>query len=78
MGPEEKGHQFANIFKWIFFNISSYFEKITTEICFKGTIDSKSAYVQVMAWSWIDANPLPGPMITQLIDAQVYHGDLMI
>ena len=39
----------------------------------RGPIDNKPALVQVMAWSRTDDKPLPGPMMTQLIDAYMRH-----
>ena len=39
----------------------------------KGPIDSKSAWVQVMAWRQTGDKPLPEPMMTQLTDAYMGH-----
>ena len=39
----------------------------------KGPIDNKLALVQAMAWHRIDDKPLPEPMLTQFIDANIRH-----
>ena len=36
-------------------------------------IDNKPALVQVMAWRRTGDKPLPGPMVTQFIDAYMRH-----
>ena len=36
-------------------------------------IDNKPTLVQVMAWRQTGHEPLPGPMMTQLTDANVRH-----
>ena len=38
-----------------------------------GLIDNKSALVKVMAWRQTGDEPLPGPMMTQFIDAYMRH-----
>ena len=38
-----------------------------------GTIDNKSAMVQVMAWCQTGDKPLPVSMLTQFADAYVQH-----
>ena len=35
--------------------------------------DNKPALIQVMAWHWTGNKPLPGPMMTQVIDAYMQH-----
>ena len=36
-------------------------------------IDNKPAFVQVMAWCQTGDKPLPGPLVTQFIDAYMRH-----
>ena len=63
-----------DIFNSIFLNES---DKISVPISLKcvpsGPIDTKSALVQVMAWCQIDDKPLPGPVMTQFMDAYIWH-----
>ena len=44
----------------------------------KGTIDNKSALLQVMAWCVFGAKPLPEPMRTQFTDEYMPHQGEMI
>ena len=39
----------------------------------KGTIDNKSALVQVIAWCQTHDKPLAEPMLTQLTDTYMWH-----
>ena len=39
----------------------------------KGSIDIKSALVQVMAWRWTSDKPLPEPMLDEFTDAYMRH-----
>ena len=39
----------------------------------QGSIDSKSALVQVMACRLLGDNPLPEPMLTQFTNAYIWH-----
>ena len=63
-----------DIFNYILLN-ESY--KILIQISLKyvprSPIDNKPALVQVMAWRRTGDKPLPGPMMTQFIDAYVQH-----
>ena len=43
--------------------------QISPQFVPNGTIDNKSALVQVMAWSRTGDKPLPGPMLTQFTHA---------
>ena len=38
-----------------------------------GTIDNKSAFVQVLAWHWTGAKSLPRPMLNQFTDTISHH-----
>ena len=61
-------------FKRIFFNENA---RISIQISLKfvpnGPIDNKSALVQVMAWHRTGDRSLPEPMLTQFIDAYMWH-----
>ena len=63
-----------NIFNYIFLNEN---DRISIQISLKyvrrSPIDNKSALVQVMAWRRTGDKPLPGPMMTQFIDAYMQH-----
>ena len=39
----------------------------------RGSIDSRPALVQVMAWHLTGNKPLPEPMLTQFTDAYMQH-----
>ena len=39
----------------------------------KGPVDNKAALVQVMAWRRAGEKPLPESMLTQFIDAYMWH-----
>ena len=54
---------FANLFIFI---------QVTLKFVVKRPIDSKSAFVQIMAWHQTGAKPLPEPMMTQFIAAYMY------
>ena len=69
--PEQNGRRLAyNIF--VNENVG-IFIKISLKFVLKGTIDNKSALVQVMAWRRTGAKPLPGPMPIQFTDAYMRH-----
>ena len=63
-----------DIFKCIFLNEN---DRILIQISLKyvprSPIDNKTALVQVMVWRRAGEKPLPGPMMTQLIDAYMRH-----
>ena len=63
-----------DIFNCIFLNEN---DRIPTQISLKyvprSPIDNKPALVQVMAWHRTGYKPLPGPMMTQFIDAHMRH-----
>ena len=61
------------IFKSIF--NESVWISITISLKFipKGSIDYKSALVQVMAWHRTGEKPLPKSMLTQFTDAYIRH-----
>ena len=63
-----------DIFNCIFLNEN---DKIPIQISLKyvprSPIDNKTTLVQVMAWRRTDDKPLPGPMMTQFIDAYTRH-----
>ena len=63
-----------NIFKRIFLNENV---RISIQISLKfvpnGTIDNKSALVQVMAWRLLGAKPLPEAMMIQFTNAYTWH-----
>ena len=63
-----------DIFKSIFMN-EKFCISIQKSLKFvpKGTVDNKSALVQVMVWCQTDNNPLPEPMFTQLADTYMRH-----
>ena len=49
------------------------FIRISLKFVPKGPIDNKSALVQVMACRLRGDKPLPEPMLTQFIDAYMWH-----
>ena len=49
------------------------FIQILLKIVPKGSIENKSALVQVMAWNWTGDKPLPKPMLTQFSDEYMWH-----
>ena len=57
---------FINDFFFIFTRLSLKFVP-------KGSIDKKTALVQVMAWRRTGDKPLPEPMLTQFTDAYMRH-----
>ena len=63
-----------DIFNCIFLNEN---DRIPLQISLKyvpmSIIDHKPAMVQVMAWRRTGDKPLPGPMVTQFIDAYMRH-----
>ena len=63
-----------DIFNCIFLNEN---DRILIQISLKYVpkipIDNKLALVQVMAWRQAGDKPLPKPMITQFIDAYMWH-----
>ena len=63
-----------DIFNCIFLN---EYHKIPIQISLKcvpsSPIDNKPALVQVMAWRRTGDKPLPGPMMTEFIDAYMRH-----
>ena len=67
-----------DIFNCIFLNEN---DKIPVYISLKyvpmSPIDNKPALVQVMAWCRTGDKPLPGPMVTQFIDAYMRHSGEM-
>ena len=63
-----------DIFKCIFLNEKfGIVIRISLKFIPKDPIDNKWAMVQVMAWCRTGDKPLPGPMITQFIDAYMRH-----
>ena len=64
----------GNIFNRIFLNENvTVLIHISLKFVPKVLIDNKSALVQVMAWCWTDAEPLPEPMVTQFHDTYKRH-----
>ena len=62
------------IFNCIFFNENDRISiKISLKYVPRSPIDKKAALVQVMAWRRTGDKPLPGPMMTQFIDAYMRH-----
>ena len=63
-----------DIFNCIFFNAN---DRIPIQLSLKyapmSPIDNKPAFIQVMAWRRSGNEPLPGPMMTQFIDAYMWH-----
>ena len=64
-----------DIFKCIFLNENDRI-RIETSLKFvpRGSIDSKSALVQVMAWRRTGDKPFPEPMMTLFTVAYMRHG----
>ena len=63
-----------NILKCIFFNENDRIEiQISLKFVPMHPIDNKSSLVQVMAWHQTGDKPLPGPIMTQFIDAYLRH-----
>ena len=59
-----------NIFNHIFLNENDgILIKISLKYIPRSPIGNKPALAQVMAWRQTGDNPLPGPMVTQFIDA---------
>ena len=70
--PGQNGHYFADdLFKRIFLNENVRNVQISLKFVRKGPIDNKSAVVQVMAWH--RTKPLPELILTQFIDAYMWH-----
>ena len=63
-----------DIFKCIFLNESDRIQ-IWISLTFvpRGSIDSKSALIQVMAWCWTADKPFPEPMMALFIDTYMQH-----
>ena len=62
-----------DIFKWIFLNENVWiFIKISLKFVPRSPVDNKPAFVQVMAWHRT-GNKLFEPMMTQFIDAYMWH-----
>ena len=62
------------IFKHIFLNENFRISiKISLKFVPKGSIDNKSALVQVMVWRQTGDKPLPEPMMIQFTDAYMRH-----
>ena len=63
-----------DIFNYIFLNEN---DRILIQISLKyvprSSIDNKSALVQVMVWCRTGNKPFPEPMMTQYIDAYMWH-----
>ena len=51
--------------------------RIALKFVRKGPIDNKPALLQVMAWCRPGDKPLPGPMMTEFIDAYMWHYEEM-
>ena len=47
--------------------------QISLKYVHRSPIDNKQVLVQVMAWRRTGDKPLPGPMMTQFIDAYMRH-----
>ena len=47
--------------------------KFSLKFIAKSPTDNKPALAQVMAWRWRGDKPLPEPMMTQFIDAYMWH-----
>ena len=67
-----------DIFKCIFLN-ENCFDLIEISLKFvpKGTINNKSALVQIMAWRRTGDNPLSEPRMSLFTDAYMRHSALM-
>ena len=76
---EQNGCHFPDdIFRCIFANEKLCISiQISLKFIPKGTIDNKSALVQVMAWHPTGDNALPEPMLTQFIDTYMWHQEEM-
>ena len=67
-----------DILKRIFLNENvKILIQISLEFVSRGSNDSKSALVQVMAWRQIGDKPLPEQMMTQFTDAYMQHQGVM-
>ena len=63
-----------DIFNCIFLNENDrILIKISLKYVPRSPINNKPAWVQVMAWWRTGDKPLPGPMMTQFIDAYMRH-----
>ena len=63
-----------DIFEYIFMNQKFCISiRISLKFVPKGSIDNKSALVQVMACRLTGDKPLPEPMLTQFTDAYMRH-----
>ena len=63
-----------DIFKGIFVNERFCISiQISLKFVPKGSVDNKSALVQVMAWRRTGDKPLPEPVLTQVTDAYMWH-----
>ena len=67
--PSQNARHFADdIFKCIFLNINVWISlKISLKFVPKFPIDNIPALVQIMAWRWPGAKPLPEPMMVSLL-----------
>ena len=73
--PGQHGRHFTDdIFKHIFMNEKFYISiKVSLKFVPKGTIDKKSAVMQVMAWRRTGTKLLPELLLTLFIDAYMQH-----
>ena len=63
-----------NIFNSIFLNENDgILIQISLKYIPRSPIGNKPALAQVMAWHQTGDKPLPGPMVTQFIDAYIQH-----
>ena len=63
-----------DIFNYIFFNENGRIPiQNSLKYVLRSPIDNKSSLVQVMAWRRTGDKTLPGPMMTQFIDAYMRH-----
>ena len=64
----------SNIFNCIFLNEKVWISiKFSLKFVPKGPIKNIPALVQVMAWRRTGGKLLPGPVLTQIIDAYMRH-----
>ena len=72
--PGQNGRHFVDIFEGIFFDEKSCISiQISLKFVSKGSIDNKSALVQVMAGCRAGGKPLPEPVLTHFTDAYMRH-----
>ena len=63
-----------NIFKYIFLDENDrIWIQISLKFVPRGSIDSKSALIQVMAWRRMGDKPFPEPMMTLFTDTYMRH-----